>query len=389
MNGIALLSTDGVFGYDNYWSRMRLVIAISILVSIASAQTAPKSAAASFDTLARKADAAREQDRLDEATGLYRQALRLKPSWAEGWWSLGTILYDSDHHAECAAAFTRFVALKPDVGPAHALLGLCEFGRGQYDAALRHLFRAQDLGFAGDDRIRSVALYHTGLALIVNQNFERAVEQLALVVAAGPPPAPVRTAVGLAILRRPLLPDAVPEPDRPLVTRVGDAMVAQLERRPDDAARLFEAILADYPQAPEIRYAFGSLLLNANPEKALAMLKSELEISPGHVPALAAIAYEYLKENEGAAALPYAEKAARLAPSDFAARTAYGRALLELGRIPEAIQELETAVKLAPDSPHARFSLAAAYVRAGRNEDADRERKEFARLRKLIDSGRK
>jgi tetratricopeptide (TPR) repeat protein len=363
---------------------MRFALAISLLVTVAGAQTAP-----TFDQLARKADDARAHDQLDQAASLYRQALRLKPSWAEGWWSLGTILYDSDHHAECAAAFTRFVALKPDVGPAHALLGLCEFGRGQYDAALKQLFRAQDLGFAGDDQIRSVSLYHTALALILKENFEKAVEQLAMLVAAGPPPAPVRTAAGLATLRRPLLPDRIPEADRPLVARVGDAMIAQLERRPEDAARLFEAILKDYPKAAEIRYAYGSLLLNSDPEKGLAMLKGELEISPDHVPALAAVAYEYLKENDGAAALPYAEKAARLAPSDFAARTAYGRALLEVGRVPEAIAELEAAVKLAPDSPHARFSLAAAYARAGRNEDADRERKEFARLRKLLDSGRK
>jgi len=361
---------------------MRSAFAITLLVSIACAQS-------SFDELARKANAAREHDQLDQAASLYRQALRLKPSWAEGWWSLGTILYDTDRHAECAAAFTRFVALKPEVGPAHALLGLCEFGRAQYDAALRELFRAQDLGFAGDDQIRGVTLYHTALALILKQNFERAMEQLALVVAAGPPPAPVRTAAGLATLRRPMLPDRVPEADRPFVTRVGDAMIAELERRPDDAARQFEAILAEYPKAPEIRYAYGSLLLSSDPPKGLAMLKAELEISPEHVPALAAVAYEYLKENDGEAALPYAEKAAHLAPSDFAARTAYGRTLLELGRIAEAIVELEAAVKLAPDSPHARFSLANAYVRAGRNEDADRERKEFARLRKLIDSGRK
>jgi tetratricopeptide (TPR) repeat protein len=201
----------------------------------------------------------------------------------------------------------RLVALKPEVGPAHALLGLCEFGRGQYDAALRHLFRAQDLGFAGDHRMRGVALYHTALALIVKQNFEKATEQLALVVAADPPPAPVRTAAGLAALRRPLLPDHVPEADQAFVTRVGDAMVAELERRPDDAARLFEAILAAYPKAPEIRYVYGSLLLNADPPKGLEMLKAELEISPEHVPALAALAYEYLKENEAEAALPFGQ----------------------------------------------------------------------------------
>jgi tetratricopeptide (TPR) repeat protein len=361
---------------------MRPAIVISILLASGAAR------AQTFDALARRADDARAHDRIDEAIGLYQRALRQKPSWADGWWSLGTLYYDADRHEQCADAFTRFVALKPDVGPAHALLGLCNFGQRNYDAALQHLFRAQELGFAGNQPIREVALYHTTLALILKRNFEKAIEQLTALLAAGPPSGPVRTAAGLAALRMSMLPDQVPERDRDLVGRLGDAMIAELERRPEDAARLLESTTAAYPKTPEVRYIYGSLLLQSDAGKGLEMLKSELEISPVHVPAMAAIAYEYLKENDATAALPYAQRAARLGPADFAARVAYGRALLETGRVPEAIQELETAVKLAPDSPHARFALANAYTRAGRTEDAERERKEFARLRKLVDSGR-
>ncbi len=370
---------------------MRPLFAISILVTIAGAsgQTRPKSSPETFDELARKADAARDRDRIEAAAELYQRALRIKPAWADGWWSLGTIFYDSDRHAECVTAFTRFVALKPDVGPAHALLGLCEFGRANYDDALRHLFRAEEIGFAGDSRIRDVSLYHAALALIVKRDFERAMEQLARLVAASAPGDQVRTAAGLAALRKPLLPDRVPQADRSLVSQVGDAVVAQLERRPEDATRLFDAIQARYPREPQVHYAYGSLLLTSDPPKGLATLKQELDVSPEHIPALVSIALEYLKEDDAASARPYAEKAVRLAPGDFVARTAYGRALLEIGQIPKAIQELEAAVKLAPTSPHAHFALANAYARSGRNEDADRERKEFARLRKLVDSDRK
>lgn len=363
---------------------MHAPLALLLTASMAAAQSTQ-----SFDAIARQADAARAHDKLAEAAQLYQRALRMRPGWADGWWSLGTILYDTDRHAECADAFTRFTAIKPDVGPAHALLGLCEFGRKHYDAALRHLFRAQELGFAGDDQIRRVAVYHTALALILNGEFERAVEQLAVVAAIAPAQGPVRTAAGLAALRMRLLPEQVPPAEHDLVERMGNAMTAELERRQEDALRLFEATLAVYPQAPNVHYAYGSLLLDSDPAKGLAELKQELAISPRHVPAMAAIAYEYLKEADAQSALPYAEKAAQIAPGDFAARTAYGRALLETDRIPEAVAELETAVRLAPESPHARFALASAYARAGREADAERERKEFARLRKLVDSGRK
>ena len=365
---------------------MRACVISAILVSMAGAQKAPPP---SFDDLARRANTAREHDRLDEAVTLYQRALKLKPSWAEGWWSLGTILYDSDRHPECAAAFSRFVALKPEVGPGHAFLGLCEFGRSSYDPALRSLFRAQDLGFAGDQQLRQVAIYHTALALILKRNFEKAIEQLAIVVTISAAPAAARTAAGLAVLRMPVLPDHVPPGDKPLVDRVGDAMLASLERRADEAAQLFDRLLADYPKTPELHYAYGSILLSSDPARGVALLKQELAISPDHVPALASLAYEYLKENDSSQALSYAQKATILAPADFAARTALGRALLEQGRLADSIRELETAVKLAPDSPQARFALANAYTKAGRPEDADRERKEFNRLRKLLDSGRK
>jgi tetratricopeptide (TPR) repeat protein len=367
---------------------MRTAAVISIFLSLAGPEIARGFQKETFDDLARRADAARAHDQLQQAVSLYQKALHLKPTWADGWWSLGTIFYDADQYAGCAQAFTRFVALKPEVGPAQALLGLCEFEERKYDVALRHLFRAQELGFAGNEQIRNVALYHTALALIVTRNFEKAQEELAKLVAGAPATPLVRTAAGLAALRKPLLPSEIPEPDRALVVRMGEAMSAQLERRPNDASRLFEAILTDYPKAPEVHYVYGSILLNSNPTAGLALLKTELEISPQHVPALAAIAYEYLKEGNPSSALSYAERASHLAPADFAARVAYGRALLELGKISEAIQELEVAVQLAPSSPHARFALATAYSRAGRQEDAERERKEFSRLQKLIDSGR-
>ena len=374
---------------------MRAQFVISLVISLllsatgAAAQTKPASAPETFDQIARRADTARDHDQLQEAAALYRRALHIRPAWAEGWWSLGTISYDSDRHAECVTAFTRFVALKPDVGPAHALLGLCEFGLVHYDAALRHLLRAEEIGFAGDSRIRDVALYHAALALIVKRDFEKSMEQLSRLVALSAPSPPVKTAAGLAALRKPLLPEQVPTQDRALVSAVGDAVIAQLEHRTEDAARSFEAILAEYPKAPQVRYAYGTMLLSSDPVKALSILKQELDLSPDHVPALASIALEYLKEDDAASARPYAEKAVRLAPADFVARTAYGRALLQVDRLPEAILQLETAVKLAPTSPHARFALAGAYARAGRHEDADRERKEFARLRKLVDSDRK
>jgi tetratricopeptide (TPR) repeat protein len=344
---------------------------------------------ATFEQLSKQAAEARDQNRLEEAARLYRQALRLKPGWSEGWWFLGTLMYDRDRYPECADAFSRLIALKPDMGPGEALLGLCEFNLKRYPRALGHLFHAAKSGFGPDPQLRQVAIYHTALALIVVQDYERALEQLTLLVRTTEANDKVRLAAGIAALRQPWLPDQVPAADRDLVARLGEAKVAELERRTGDAGHLYEVVVAAYPKAPGLHYAYGSFLLSGDANKALVVLKQELAITPNHVPALAAIAGEYLKRDDPAAARDYAAKAARAAPEDFAARTTYGRALLETGDVPGAIRELEAAVKLAPGSPHARFALADAYTRAGRKADAERERKEFARLRNLIDSEKK
>src|SRR5262245_21811916 len=97
-----------------------------------------KSAAANFDALSKSADAAREANRLEEASALYLQALRLKPAWKEGWWYVGAMFYERDRHAEAREAFLKFVAVDPKFGPALAMLGLCEFQLRQYEPALIH-----------------------------------------------------------------------------------------------------------------------------------------------------------------------------------------------------------------------------------------------------------
>ena len=91
------------------WQKHVLFAALSLLIifasSIGRAQTSKP--AATFDQLSAKADAARDANQLDQAIPIYRKALALRPAWKEGWWSLGTILYDQNSYAPAARAFTE------------------------------------------------------------------------------------------------------------------------------------------------------------------------------------------------------------------------------------------------------------------------------------------
>jgi cytochrome c-type biogenesis protein CcmH/NrfG len=115
-----------------------------------------------FAALAAQAARARESDRLDEAIGSYRKALALRPEWAEGWWYLGTLLYDRDAYADAAGALRNVVRLSPKHGVGYVMLGLSEAKLGRAQDALEHIEQGRKLGIGDDPRLRRVMLYTEG-----------------------------------------------------------------------------------------------------------------------------------------------------------------------------------------------------------------------------------
>jgi tetratricopeptide (TPR) repeat protein len=344
----------------------------------ASAQTL-----AAFNEAVKRADESRAANRLEEAAALYLQALRLRPDWAEGWWYVGTILYEKDRYAEARDAFRNLAVLEPKKGMAWGMLGLCEFQTREYERALVSLQRGRLLGLADNPQIASVVRYHTALAYTRLEHFEVAFDVLREFVREGNEGPKIVEAFGLVMLRMPFLPNEIPADKREQVLLAGRAGFNLAARRTDEARRAFDELLARYPDAPNVHYAFGIYQLNQDADAALEEFRRELKISPAHVPAMLQMAFEHMKRGEHETALPLAEKSVQLAPNLFPARNALGRILLQLGQVERAVKELEAGVKLAPDSPEMHFALAQAYTRAGRRQDAARERETFQRLDKL------
>jgi tetratricopeptide (TPR) repeat protein len=369
-------------------------LTIVAVAQTVAAQTAPNSAPAkgaqkpTFDRLAQQAAAARKAGQLDDAIRLYRQALSLKPSWIEGQWGLGTLLYDLDQYAEARDAFRRVVAADAKNAVAHALLGLCEFQLKNYERSLEAIEKAKDLGIPSQE-VASVTAYHSAILLNRFERFEAASDVLRDFALQGKDTQPVIEAFGLSLLRLPYLPSEAPIEKREMVLMAGRAAFQMAKGRRTAAGRLaFEELVSRYPAAPNVHYAFGTFLVLEDADAALVEFQRELRMSPNHYYAMLQIAFEQMKRSNYADALPLAEKAVELAPNLMAARNALGRALLENGQTERAIQELEAGVKLAPDSPQMQFALARAYTRAGRAEDAARARAEFGRLDRLARTAR-
>jgi predicted Zn-dependent protease len=354
-------------------------LALVLVAGIAFAQPAPP-APSSFDDLARRADAARAAERLDEADSLYRQALALRPKWAEGLFYVGTMAYDRDRFEPCRDAFRRLSVLEPKMAPAWGFLGLCEFRLAAYAKAREHLEHALSLGMPPEGDLTRTILYHHALLLVRESKFEPALVPLRALLSSRAPTPEVRDVCGLVLLRRPNLPAEVPAADRTLLREAGQAYCAQLDRHTDAAVRLFAALVEKRPRERHLHYGYGLALAQAGSAESLDQFRREIELFPDDVLARVELAFGLLARGREQEAIAPGEAAARLAPGLFATHLVLGRALVATGKLPRGIREIETAAAMAPHIPEVHIALARAYAKAGRKADADRANAVFLAL---------
>lgn len=343
----------------------------------------PDAPNAEFDRLVKLATEARQAERWEEAIDLYAKAVKLKPDYIEGHWYQGTAYYSLDNHTKCREIFRRVVTLAPTNGAAFAFLGLCEFGLKDYDRSLQHLLQSRILGVGDTGELGGVARYHAAVLMTRMEQYEQALETLGEFAGEGNDSPRVVEAMGIATLRMAMLPVEVPPDRREMVLMAGRASYMMATRNTAAAETAFQALASRYPETPNVHYAFGVFLLQEQPERAIREFHRELELQPNHAATLMQLAYEYLKQGDPQAALPWAQQAVAAAPNAFPPRKSLGQALLETGDVEGAIRELEVGIKLAPESPSLYFTIARAYQRAGRAEDAERARNEFTRLDRL------
>ncbi len=356
------------------------MIPASALLGVILALGGQAAAPLPFEEVARKANEARDKDRLDEAIRWYREGARLRPRWDEGLWYLATLLYEQDRFAEARDAFQRFLVVKPEAGPAWALQGMCEFRLKEYDAALQSLQKGTELGYGTNTAVQRAAWFHLSMLLVRAGQFELAVRPLTFLARSEPESQGLVEAAGLMLLRVAKLPDEIEAGERELVTLAGRAAYAHLSRSGEEARRRFADLIERFPSAPNVHYAHAIFLLGSDSSAALAEFRKEIEIQPRSVFAHLDLAFELIRRGDFAEALAPATEAVRLAPQLFAAHNALGRVLVETGSLEPGIVELETAARLAPESPEMHFALARAYAKAGRKDDAARARATFAEL---------
>jgi tetratricopeptide (TPR) repeat protein len=358
---------------------LKLIAGILLLIAIIAPSQSPQS----FDQLSQSAKQAYEEKRDDDALRLYAEAVKMRPDWAGGWWALGMINYELDHHAECRDALNHMVALDSSAVPGWAVLGLCEFGTKQYDLAFEHLKKAHMLvpPRTPGGHLLDIADYHLGLLLTKQGAFEVAQEVLVRVALRNSNNLEMMFASGVTSLRMPILPSEVPPEQREVVQMAGKAFWDLATQPPEQAETDFKNLLAAYPKFPNVHYFYGTFLAARHPELCAPEFLAELQIDPENIPARVQLALRYIVEGNTKVALRYAKEAVVRSPESVGAQLALGEALRAIGDDIHALAAYQAAARLDPVSPKVRLYLANAYRAVGRPEDSRREQGEYSRLK--------
>jgi tetratricopeptide (TPR) repeat protein len=337
---------------------------------------------ANFDIIAAQAAQARTSGDTDRAIQMYRRGTALRSSWAEGWWNLGTIYYERKHWQSAADAFRRVTSLNPKQGAAWAFVGLCEFNMGHFAASFKSLNHSGQIGFGNNEELPPIVLYHIALLLSRDGDFERSLDQLALFVSAGNRSQEIVTAIGIASLRMPVLPSQIPESQRDLVQKAGEASYAFQAHQVEEAKKLFAELVSAYPRQPNVHYAYGIYLLESDPQQAYEEFKKEIQITPGHISARLQVAFSYLQQGEPERALALGQAVITVAPEDYRVYLVLGRAYLQLGNTSKAVVALKRSATLEPKDSETHNYLAQAYFTIGNKSAATSEQAEFQRLKR-------
>ena len=334
------------------------------------------------EAIERQADLARSRQHMTEAIALYRKALRQRPTWVDGWWWLGSLLYEQDRFQEAKTAFAEFIKTSPDPGVGFAFLALCEYETHDDEQSLNHFETWTKRGTPGPRELVEVANFHRALLITREGEFNKALFLLEDILSTKLEEFPALTeAMGIASLRMANLPEDYAPEKRELVWLAGKAAVRFSQEDFWGSDEYMRRLLLRYGGEPNVHYLCGNLLgLRRKYAEAAGEYRQELQRFPGHVSAMIELALVQIQNGNLSEAHALANQAAELEPKNSRAVYALGKSFLATDQFAESARELEIAKRLSPESASVRYALASAYKGLGRKTEAKREADAFLSL---------
>lgn len=335
--------------------------------------------------IGQEADGAISSGNLHTALALLEKGLKIDPDWTDGLWKAGLVLYQEDAYDRARHYLSRLTTVDGTRGVGWALLGMCEFQLRNFRAAIEDITRADRLGIPTQSGLQDAAHLNRAMACIQISEFGTAIEYLNKLVPRDNPEDRERLILvfGNAALHQSL--EAALSPEQlTLAHSVGEALYRSASGDRTGAKALLERVAQNYPKAPLLHFAFGSLLLSwLDYDAAGTEFRAELSSDPDSFVARLVLAYIALHQGKVEEGLRWATEAVQIRPDMYQSHFYLGQLLLKNRQVKQACAELEAARDLSPLDSGVRFALARVYRALDRNAEADRELKEFERLKAL------
>jgi tetratricopeptide (TPR) repeat protein len=302
----------------------------------------------------------------EKAVAELRESVRLDPGSAGGHAFLGMALLETGELPAARASLQRAIALSPSMAAAYVDLGVAflrdgnlEQGLGQLEAGL-NVPEPVPPTPSWDAAI--VALRHALAASPHHAAAAEAYNVLGLMLGRkGAPGDEVVAAFGVAIKMR---------PDHAEAHNNLGLVLIQSGKEEEGIAALREAVRLA-PAYAEARTNLGAALTPTDVDAAIKELEEAVRLAPGSVKALfnLAVAYGASPAHGPSKEVEHLGKVIDMAPDFPRAHLALGKALLQDGKVTEAVTALQNAVRLEPEGGEANYQLGLALVRAGRKEE--------------------
>ena len=247
-----------------------------------------------------------------------------------------------------------------------------------------------DLGIVflrAGDLDKAMAQFEAGLntpaTSLPKPDWDSAVADLRKVLAANPGRADVHNMLGLLLGRKGAASSEVAAEFREAIRLRPDFAEAQnnlglvLTQTNEDEAAIaaFREAIRIRPNYAEAHANLGAALIPTDGEQAIRELEKAVALEPASVKAQFNLATAYGASPKYGAAkeIELLRKVVGMAPAFPRAHLALGKALLQDGKVPEAISELQEAARLDPQSGEAHYQLGLAMARAGRKDEGTAE----------------
>jgi predicted Zn-dependent protease len=328
-----------------------------------------------------EANAASQSGDDTSAIEKYRSIIKLAPHLAAAYNNLGALYFNQHDYAQSAKILQRGLELNPNMPTAAAILGMSYVQLGENDKAEPLLRKALHAN-PKDDKIEMMLA-----RLLINENkLDEAARHLNEFLARNPKDQQAWYLLGKTYLQ-------LSEGALKKINEIDpDSVVAhEIAGEIDESMHNYDLALVEYkkavdmaPDKPGTHMHMGDAYWYIGKwQSAQTEFRAELKNDPYNCMAHWKLANSILEANDSnEEALSEANASIERCPALMQARVDRARALVRLGKQPDALPDLLMAEKDSPREPSIHFLLANVYRSQGKSAEAQKEMQTYGTLQR-------